>query len=101
MFSPHILPGPPITNDTALVKLLEHGVTVGLGAVLESNGRIDQRQMHALAYTNLPKLLGVRDIDNYGLANEDMVAYEGGGAFDLSSKVVAVISPGRQVVDLT
>lgn len=25
------LPGPPLTNDTALVKLLEHGVIVGLG----------------------------------------------------------------------
>lgn len=25
------LPGPPITNDTAIVKLLKHGVVVGLG----------------------------------------------------------------------
>lgn len=25
------LPGPPLTNDTALVILLEHGVIVGLG----------------------------------------------------------------------
>jgi hypothetical protein len=30
------MPGPPITNDTAVVKLLEHGVTVGLG-VQEAN----------------------------------------------------------------
>lgn len=28
MFS---LPGPPLTNDTALVKLLESGVIVGIG----------------------------------------------------------------------
>jgi hypothetical protein len=25
------LPGPPLTNDTALIKLLEHGVIVGFG----------------------------------------------------------------------
>jgi hypothetical protein len=25
------LPGPPLTNDTTLVRLLEHGVIVGLG----------------------------------------------------------------------
>ncbi|KAG6880354.1 hypothetical protein C0992_007765 [Termitomyces sp. T32_za158] len=113
-----ILPGPPLTNDTALVKLLQHRVTVGLGvqeawearngrfdiqwAVLESNGKIDQSEMHAIAYTNLPKLLGVREIeDNERLGlTRDMVAYEGGGAFDFSSKVVAIISPERQLVDL-
>jgi hypothetical protein len=30
----------------------------------------------------------------------DLVAYEGGSAFDLSSKVVAVLSPERGLVDL-
>ncbi|KAG6903480.1 hypothetical protein C0995_005503 [Termitomyces sp. Mi166 len=111
-----ILPGPPLTNDTALVKLLQHGVTVGLGvqeswearngrfdiqwAVLESNGKIGQREMHALAYTNLPKLLGVREVEDDRLVVGDMVAYEGGEAFDFSSKVVAIISPERQLVDL-
>jgi hypothetical protein len=25
------MPGPPLSNDTALVTLLRHGVTVGLG----------------------------------------------------------------------
>ncbi|KAG6854875.1 hypothetical protein C0991_012065 [Blastosporella zonata] len=110
------LPGPPLTNDTTLVKLLHHGVTVGLGvreswearnarfdiqwAVLESNGRISEREMHALAYTNLPKLLGVREIDEASHIEGDMVAFDGGGIFDLSSKVVAVISPGRELVDL-
>ncbi|KAF8076559.1 carbohydrate esterase family 9 protein [Lyophyllum atratum] len=111
-----ILPGPPLTNDTALVKLMHHGVVVGLGvreawearntrfdiqwAVLESNGRINQREMHALAYTNLPKLLGVREVDDENQGAVDMVAYDGGGVFDLSSKAVAVISPERQLVDL-
>ncbi|KAG6833912.1 hypothetical protein H0H87_007923 [Tephrocybe sp. NHM501043] len=94
-----ILPGPPLTNDTALVKLLHHGVTVALGvreswearnarfdiqwAILESNGRISEREMHALAYTNLPKLLGVREDDDKHI-EWDLVAYEGGGAFDLA-----------------
>ncbi|KAH0587756.1 hypothetical protein H2248_006514 [Termitomyces sp. 'cryptogamus'] len=111
-----ILPGPPLTNDTALVKLLQHGVTVGLGvqeswearngrfdiqwAVLESNGKVSQREMRAVAYTNLPKLLGVREVENDKSIMGDMVAYEGGGAFDFSSKVVAIISPERQLVDL-
>ncbi|GLB33967.1 putative amidohydrolase [Lyophyllum shimeji] len=111
-----ILPGPPLTNDTALVKLLDHGVTVALGvreawearntrfdiqwAVLESNGKIDRRQMHALAYTNLPKLLGVREDEGESQRAVDMVAYDRGGAFDFSSKVVAVISSERQQVDL-
>jgi hypothetical protein len=63
---------------------------------LESNGRINERETYALASTNLEDLLGVRDIDG-GMV--DMVAYDGGGVFDLSSKVVAVISPERQLVD--
>jgi len=41
----------------------------------------------------LEKLLGIREMD------DDMVAYEGGSVFDLSSKVVAVISPQRHGVD--
>jgi hypothetical protein len=36
--------GPPVTNDTAVVKLVRHGITVGLG-VLEAdqarNARFD------------------------------------------------------------
>ncbi|RDB22753.1 hypothetical protein Hypma_010022 [Hypsizygus marmoreus] len=111
-----ILPGPPLSNDTALVTLLKHGVTVGLGvrdawearntrfdiqwAALESNGRISQREMYALAYTNLQKLLGVREIDDESRETGDLVAFIGGGPFDFSSKVAAVISPERQVVDL-
>jgi hypothetical protein len=46
--------------------------------------------------TNLEKLLGVWAIDD---EDTDMVAYEGGGIFDQSSKVVAVISAQRHGVD--
>lgn len=122
------LPGPPLTNDTALVILLEHGITVGLGvrsawdarnsgfdiqwvrlqllhwvaltnsfqAILESNGRINERKAYALVSSDLEKLLGVRSIGE----DADLVAYEGGGLFDRSSKVVGIISPQREVVDL-
>ncbi|KAG6821570.1 hypothetical protein H0H93_000079 [Arthromyces matolae] len=69
-------------------------------AVLESNGKISQREMNAIAYTNLPKLLGIREIEDNGQLLEDIVAYEGGGPFDFSSKVAAIISPERQLVDL-
>lgn len=107
-----ILPGPPLTNDTALVILLEHDITVGLGvrsawdarnsgfdiqwAILESNGRINERKAYALVSSDLEKLLGVRNIGE----DADLVVYEGGGLFDLSSKVVGIISPQREVVDL-
>ncbi len=48
----------------------------------------------ALASRNLEVLLGVREIDR------DMVVYDGGSSFDLSSKAIAVISPRRQGVDM-
>jgi hypothetical protein len=107
------LPGPPLSNDTALVTLMEHGVIVGLGirsawearntrfdvqwAALESNGRISQDQAYRLVSTDLEKLLGLRGIDE---EIGDLVAFNGGNVFDLSSKAVAVISAGRGLVDL-
>jgi hypothetical protein len=47
--------------------------------------------------TDLEKLLGLRGIDE---ETSDLVACNGGNMFDLSSRVVAVISPGRGLVDL-
>ena len=64
---------------------------------MESNGRIDEQQAYSLASTNLEKLLGIVNLSN---ETADLVAYEGGSAFDLSSKVVAVLSAERGVVDL-
>ncbi|PFH51276.1 hypothetical protein AMATHDRAFT_142867 [Amanita thiersii Skay4041] len=105
-----ILPGPPLSNDTGLITLLQKGVTVGLGiqeawdarntrfsvkwAALESNDRISESEVYALVSTNLESLLGVRGID------EDLVACDGGSIFDLSSKIVGVISQERSLVDL-
>jgi hypothetical protein len=45
----------------------------------------------------LEKLLGVQELND---ETADLVAYEGGNVFDLSSKVVAVLSPPRGAVDL-
>lgn len=65
-------------------------------AGLESSGRINKHQAYALASTNLDKLLGIKHGSDYA----DLVAFEGGSLFDLSSKVAAVISPERGLVDL-
>ncbi|CCM02332.1 uncharacterized protein FIBRA_04424 [Fibroporia radiculosa] len=108
-----ILAGPPVTNETSLTVLTDAGVRVAVGvleawqagntgfdvqwAALETNGRIDRKQAHALVSTNLEKLL---DVDGWIGDDGDLVAYEGGSAFDFSSKVVAVASPGRGVVEL-
>lgn len=64
---------------------------------MESNGKIDEQQAYSLASTNLEKLLGIVNLSN---EIADLVAYEGGNAFNLSSKVVAVLSPERGLVDL-
>jgi len=51
----------------------------------------------ALATTNLDELLGLPVKPSLA---EDLVAYEGGGVFDFSSKVVGVISEERGLVDI-
>lgn len=66
-------------------------------AVLESGGRISERQAYALVTTDLERLLGVKGLDD---DSGDLVAYEGGSVFDFSSKVTAVISPSRGVVEI-
>ncbi|OCH94307.1 hypothetical protein OBBRIDRAFT_789441 [Obba rivulosa] len=108
-----ILPGPPLTNDTSVVSLLRQGVTVAIGVqeawqagntrfdaawtALEANGRIDFRQVHALASTNLEELLGVHDVIG---VEGDLVAYDAGSVFDLASKAVAVIVPVQKLVEI-
>lgn len=68
-----------------------------LQASLESNGRIDQQKAYSLITTNLEKLLGVVNVPDDAT---DLVAYRGGSIFDLSSKVVAILSPERGGVDV-
>ncbi|KAI0653864.1 carbohydrate esterase family 9 protein [Cubamyces menziesii] len=106
-----LLPGPPLSEKNAVAELLAHGVTVGVGvpeawearntrfdiawAALESNGTISKATALALASTNVEKLLGV---ETEGSQN-DLVATLGGDLLSFS-KVVAVISPRREVVDI-
>lgn len=113
ILTPGRLPGPPLTNESTLVTLIDNGVKVGVGiteawmapntrfdlswVVATSNERISEQQAYAMFTTDLEKLLGVVNLED---SASDLVAYEGGGAFDLSSKVVAVLSPERGVVDL-
>lgn len=122
--------GPPLTTTTTVVELLQCNVTVGLGiglyasmaknarfnmawviisfvqlstilnlrqAALESNGRISRKQAYALVSTNFEKMLGLESLDE-GMG--DLVAFDGGSAFEFESKVVAVISQERGHVDL-
>ncbi|KAJ4001803.1 carbohydrate esterase family 9 protein [Lentinula boryana] len=108
-----ILPGPPLTNQTALDILLKNGVIVGLGvdhpqmaaetrfhlaqAYQDSIPSATAREVYGLATTNLEQLLGVKGIEP---SSADLVAFDGGSVFNLSSKVVAIISPQRSQVDM-
>ncbi|THH10380.1 hypothetical protein EW145_g1372 [Phellinidium pouzarii] len=119
--SRRILPGPPLSEESALVRLLENNVTVGFGvmggglpssitqwaarntrfdvswAYIEAGGRISRSEAIALASTNVERLLGV---DSKTALLGDLVATEGGDLLDIESKVVGVISPRRAQVDL-
>ncbi|KAK7032843.1 carbohydrate esterase family 9 protein [Favolaschia claudopus] len=106
-----ILPGPPITEHTAVSALMMHNVTVGLG-IMEiwearntrfevawaalSSGGMSKKDALALGSTNVARLLGVKALSS----RIDMVATQGGDLLTLSSKVVAVISPSRRLVDI-
>ncbi|KAI0320932.1 carbohydrate esterase family 9 protein [Amylostereum chailletii] len=106
------LPGPPLSKDSAISKLLSHGVTVGVGiveawqarntrldiawAALESGGGISKTEALALASTNLEKLLGAEtQVDS-----ADLVVTAGGDLLELGSKVVGVVSSRRGIVEL-
>lgn len=110
--SKRILPGPPLTNESAITTLLANGVTVGIGileqwsarntrfdvawAALESFDRISKEQAIALASVNLEKLLGIKP--SGGLS--DMIATRGGTVLDSEAKVIGIISARRGLVDL-
>ena len=66
-------------------------------AALESIGLIDKYKQYDLVTTNLEKLLGV---DGYFGNDGELVIYQGGDAFNMSSKVVGVASPRKGAVEL-
>ncbi|KAI0342085.1 carbohydrate esterase family 9 protein [Trametopsis cervina] len=107
-----ILPGHPISEETSVEVLLRHNVTVGVGVggepwqvrntrfdiawlAIDAGGSISKAKAIALTSTNINKLLGGKaEADDY-----ELVATEGGDLLDFSSKVRAVISPRRGLVD--
>ncbi|KAF9268136.1 carbohydrate esterase family 9 protein [Marasmius fiardii PR-910] len=108
-----ILPGPPLSNETALGVLMEHDVVVGVGvefpqlvantlfslreAVSELRGHVKEHDAYQLVSRNLERLLGVRGMDEQ---KGDLVAYDRGDIFEPGSKAVAILTASRGVVDL-
>ncbi|KAJ7242763.1 composite domain of metallo-dependent hydrolase [Mycena haematopus] len=114
-----ILAGPPLTAQSSAALLASHGVTVGLGpqgisgdpsmsnwavrnlrfdmawVALESGGSISKEAALAMASSNIEKLLGVRSG-----SNSELAVTRGGDLFSLDSKVIAMVSSKRGVVDL-
>ncbi|KZT43545.1 hypothetical protein SISSUDRAFT_1039974 [Sistotremastrum suecicum HHB10207 ss-3] len=104
-----ILPGPPLTHQSAILKLLEHNVTVGIGveelwsarnirfdagwAAIEAGGKISKEQAFSIASLNLEKALGMSPV-------ADFVATRGGDLLEMNSKVVASILQRRSTVEL-
>ncbi|KAJ3788928.1 hypothetical protein GGU10DRAFT_409044 [Lentinula aff. detonsa] len=107
-----ISPGPPLTQHSAISTLLAHNVTVGVG--VESDGAwavrhtrtevswaaleagISKAEAIALTSSNLEKLLGLTS----GTVSYNLVATTGGTILDFESKVVAILSSKRRVVDI-
>ncbi|EJF65056.1 hypothetical protein DICSQDRAFT_132576 [Dichomitus squalens LYAD-421 SS1] len=118
------LPGPPMSADSLIGYLVKRGITVGVGprgigalghpgvpemansrarnlrfdigeAMLDS-GVLSKEAALALATVNLEKLLG---LDYHG-QQHDLVATANGGLLGYEGKVLAVISPRRELVDV-
>ncbi|KAJ7485560.1 amidohydrolase-domain-containing protein [Mycena latifolia] len=113
-----ILAGPPLTAQSSAAWLAAHNVTVGLGpqglagdasmsawavrnlrfdmawVALESGGSISKEAALAMASSNIEELLGVRS------AGAEFAVTRGGDLFTFESKIVAMISSTRGVVDL-
>ncbi|KAJ7164020.1 carbohydrate esterase family 9 protein [Mycena crocata] len=106
-----ILAGPPLTQHTPISALTAQNVTVGLGvieiwdarntrfevawAALATGGNMSRAEALALGSTHVAMLLGVKPATKW-----DLVAARGGDLLSFSSKVVAILSPRRGLVDL-
>ncbi|GJE95448.1 carbohydrate esterase family 9 protein [Phanerochaete sordida] len=108
-----ILPGHPLSEESSIQVLLKHNVTVGVGILeawnarnarfdigwlaIDAGGDISRAKAMAIGSTNIETLLGGK----VGAAvAEDLVATEGGDLLDFGSKVIAVLSPRRESVNL-
>ncbi|CAK5283111.1 unnamed protein product [Mycena citricolor] len=116
-----ILPGPPLSAESSAAYLHRHGITVGLApqgieglplmtgwavhnlrfdagwVFIESGGAVSKEAALAMVSTNLEKLLGVSASAN---GSTEFAATKGGDLFSFESKVVAMISGKRGLVDL-
>ncbi|KAL1747501.1 hypothetical protein HDZ31DRAFT_80477 [Schizophyllum fasciatum] len=105
-----VIPGPPLTAETGVGVLLQHGVTVGVGVretwdarntrfevaqLLYETPGLDERTALQLVTSNVARLLGFRQTEKL-----DLVAYRGGYMFQLEGKVVGVLSQERGFVDM-
>ncbi|KAJ6595658.1 composite domain of metallo-dependent hydrolase [Mycena vulgaris] len=115
-----ILAGPPLTAQSSAALLAAHNVTVGLGpqgvqgdagmsawavrnlrfdmawVALESGGSVSKEAALAMASSNIETLLGVRSAGE----SAEFAVTRGGDLFSLDSKVVAMVSSKRGIVDL-
>jgi len=122
--SRRILPGPPLTGESQILRLLDHNVLVGVGilesweaqnvrfdlgwAAAEAGGRISRARALMLGSVNVMKLLGGDgerlQEEEGGMALSDwdgeLVATVGGDLLEFGSKVVAVASARRGFVDV-
>ncbi|KAF9501563.1 carbohydrate esterase family 9 protein [Pleurotus eryngii] len=108
-----LMPGPPLTKESAISKLLSYNVTVGIGieelwsarntrfdlawAAIETGLTMSEEDTLALGSINLRKLLGVPYVEDD--SSLDMVATCAGSLLSMDSKVVAVISSSIGRVD--
>lgn len=67
---------------------------------IEAGGNIDKETALALVSTNLERLLGLEVETQEQKDMADIVAWEGGDIFSMSSKVVAVIAGARGQIDV-
>lgn len=108
-----IVPGHPLSAESSIEILLAHNVTVGIGieeawsarntrfdlawAAINGGENISKEQALALGSTNVEILLG-GDVE--AESSHEMMVTEGGDLLDPSTKVIAVISPRRRIVDI-
>ncbi|KIY67487.1 composite domain of metallo-dependent hydrolase [Cylindrobasidium torrendii FP15055 ss-10] len=101
--------GPPLTAETPIGILRAHNVTVAIGveeqwgarntrfevgwAALSASTELSRTEAIALASTELEELLGLTS------PSSDLVVTQKGGLLDFESKVVAIISPTKGVVE--
>ncbi|KAK2463223.1 hypothetical protein APHAL10511_004878 [Amanita phalloides] len=105
-----ILPGPPLTSESAIAALLSHNVVVGIGVeetafardlpfdvawtAIAMGGKLSKEEALALGSTNIERLLGIHSEE------VDLVITRHGDFLDFGSQVIGVISAKRGLVDL-